>query len=226
MNLRENLATEERPRERLARYGVQSLTDAELLALLLGSGVKGRHAIALASDLLQATQGLRGLQRHTLNELLELRGLGMARACLLCASFELGQRTSLATLQDGEVVTDPQQIMDYCRQALSSLATEHCIGLWLDTHNRLIEKSELSRGTVNQTTVYTREVIAQAIRHRASGLIMAHNHPAGHAQPSAEDIELTRTLADALQHVDVQLLDHIIVAGPRTISLAQLGYTW
>lgn len=226
MTLRESLTADERPRERLTRLGPRALTDAELLALLLGSGVKGRNAIGVAVDLLELTNGLRGLQRCSLKDLQTVRGLGSARACLLLACFELGQRTSLSQIRSGEPVMDPDQIMDHCRVALSSLPIEHCIGLWLDMQNRLIDCTELSRGTINQTTVYTREVITEALKQHASGVIIAHNHPSGLAQPSPEDVTLTKALAQALSLVDVRLIDHIIVAGPHTVSLAQLGYTW
>jgi len=224
MTLRETIAPSERPRERLIRMGAQSLTDAELLALLLGSGVKGRNALAVANDILKNFDGLRGLQRQNITQLKKERGLGTARACLLTAAFELGLRASLAQIRTGEPLTRSDLVRNYCRAALSNRPIEHCIALLLDAQNRLIETQEVSRGTISQTQVYAREVARLALEHHASALILAHNHPSGLARPSAADIALTHELAQALALVDVALIDHLIVAGPHVISLAELGH--
>jgi DNA repair protein RadC len=224
MTLRETIAPSERPRERLMRLGAQSLTEAELLALLLGSGVKGHNALAVANDILSSLDGLRGLQRQTIAQLKKVRGLGTARACLLTAAFELGLRASLAQIRTGEPLTRSELVRNYCRAKLSNQPIEYCIALLLDAQNRLIEAREVSRGTISQTQVYAREVAKLALDHHASALILAHNHPSGLAQPSDADIALTRELSQALALVDVTLIDHLIVAGPRVISLAELGH--
>lgn len=224
MTLRESLTQNERPRERLARFGVQSLTDAELLALLIGSGVRGRHAIGMASDLLDRCGGLRGLQQQTVHQLKENKGLGPARASLLAAAFELGTRASLAELKKGLVLTQSTEVKQYCCRLLSHRTVEHCVALLLDTQHRLIHCEEVSQGTLTQAPVYVREIVKLALKHHASGLILAHNHPSGLARPSADDLELTRELARALHIIDVTLLDHLIVAGPQAVSLAELGY--
>ena len=224
MNLRKALAPDERPRERLMRLGPRALTDAELLALLIGSGRKGRNAVALANDILDSCGGVRGLQRQSIADFKRIPGLGPARACLLSAMFEIGLRASLSQIQTGEPLTRTDLVRDYCRAALSNLPVEHCIALLMDTQNRLIETEEISRGTVSQTAIYTREVVRLALQRHASAVILAHNHPSGQATPSQEDIELTKELAIALALVDVVLLDHLIVAGPQVVSLAQLGH--
>jgi len=224
MTLLETIAPSERPRERLMRLGAQSLTDAELLALLIGSGLKGRHALAVAHDILNTLDGLRGLQRQTIIQLKKVPGLGTARACLLTAAFELGLRASLAQIRTGELLTRSGLVRNYCRAALSNQPVEHCIALLLDTQNRLIDTREVSRGTISQTQVYVREVAKLALDHHASALILAHNHPSGLAKPSQADIAFTHELSQALALVDVTLIDHLIVAGPHVISLAELGH--
>lgn len=225
-SLRESLTPAERPRERLTQLGAKALTEAELLALLLGSGVKGRNAVGVANDLLESAGGLRGLQRLDLKSLASLKGVGPARACLLTAAFEIGERASLSAVRCGDPMQRPEQVKAYCRTALSNLPIEHCIGIWLDTRNHLIACDEFARGTLNQTTVYAREVVAQAIKHHACGLVLAHNHPAGSTDPSPDDIRLTKSLAQALELIDVFVIDHIIVAGPTVLSLREQGYSW
>jgi len=224
MTLRESLTQAERPRERLARLGAQALTDAELLALLIGSGLRGRHAVAVANDILGQCGGLRGLQQQTLHQLKKNKGVGPARASLLTAAFELGTRASLAQLKTGQSMNGSNEVKQYCRRLLSHLTVEHCAALLLDTQHRLIHCEEVSRGTLTQAPVYVREVVKLALKHHASAMILAHNHPSGLARPSADDLALTKELAHALHLVDVTLIDHLVVAGPQAVSLAELGY--
>lgn len=224
MRLCESLTPEERPRERLAKFGTSALTDAELVALLLGSGLKGRNAVGLAKDLLDNCGGLRGLQRKSVQELVRLKGLGPARASILAACFELGERASLSELVSGSAIGRVDEIHDHCRMLLSNKPIEHCIALLLNAQNQILDCKQLSKGTLTQTAIYPREVAKLALEHHASSVILAHNHPSGFAEPSPGDIMMTRSLADALAVVDIMLLDHIIVAGPKTISLYELGY--
>jgi len=223
MTLRESLTPDERPRERLAQLGPKSLTDAELLALLIGSGVRGRHAIGVAADILMQSGGLRGLQRQTLQQLQRTKGLGPARASVLTAVFELASRTSLEDLRAGQLLNRSEQVKAYCRTLLSHREVEHCVALLLDTQHRLIHCEEVSQGTLTQAPIYVREIVKLALKHHASGFIMAHNHPSGVAKPSQADLALTTELSHALQLVDVTFVDHLIVAGPQTASLAELG---
>lgn len=224
MHLRESLTPDERPRERLAKFGAKALTDAELVALLLGSGRKGCNAIGMANELLASCGGLRGLQRKSVKELKALKGLGPARASLLAACFEIGERASLSELISGQPVRQAKQIHDHCRRLLSNQPIEHCIALLLNAQNQILACKHVSRGTLTQTSVYPRELVKMALEHHASSVILAHNHPSGFAEPSPGDITMTQTLGQALALVDISLLDHIIVAGPRTISLFELGY--
>lgn len=224
MRLLESLTPDERPRERITKFGADSLTDAELVALLLGSGLKGRNAIGVANDLLQDCGGLRGLQRKSIAELKRIKGLGPARACVLAACFEIGERASLSDLVTGRSIVCADHIRDYCRKLLSNRPVEHCIALLLNAKNQILDCKQVSKGTLTQAAVYPREVVKLALDHNASAIILAHNHPSGSAEPSPGDIVMTRQLEEALEVVDVALLDHIIVAGPQTISLHELGY--
>lgn len=224
MRLLESLTPDERPRERIAKFGAKSLTDAELIALLLGSGLRGRNAIGVANDLLASCGGLRGLQRKTIKDLRQIRGLGLARASLLAACFEIGERASLSELVAGTTIQCADQIRSYCRKLLSHQPVEYCIAMLLNAQNQILDCKQISKGTVTQTAVYPREVVKLALEHHASSIILAHNHPSGLPEPSPGDIAMTRALAEALAVVDIALLDHIIVAGPRTISLHELGY--
>ncbi len=224
MRLLESLTPEERPRERITRFGAAALTDAELVALLLGSGLKGRNAIGVANDLLANCGGLRGLQRKSVQELKRIKGLGPARASVLAACFEIGVRASLSELVVGSPVLGPDHVRSHCRKLLSHEPIEHCIALLLNAQNRILDCKQVSKGTLTETAVYPREVVKLALEHNASSLILAHNHPSGFAEPSPGDVAMTKSLAEALAIVDVALLDHIIVAGPRTISLHELGY--
>jgi DNA repair protein RadC len=224
MTLRKSLTPDERPRERLAQLGTKALTDAELLALLIGSGIKGRHAIGVATDLLSVCGGLRGLQRQSVKQLTQLKGLGPARASLLAACFELAERTSLSEIRTGKALVSTTQVRDYCRTLLSNQPVECCIALLLNTQNQVIECQQIAQGTLSEAAVYPREVVKLALEHHAKGLILAHNHPSGSTQPSVADVSMTRCLIEALALVDVALLDHIIVAGPHTLSLMEQGY--
>ena len=224
MTLRESLTPEERPRERLAKFGAKALTDAELIALMLGSGLRGRTAIGVAADLLNQCGGLRGLQRQSSKTLTQYKGLGPARASVLAACFELAERTSLSELKARPSIEHPSQIADYCRVLLTNKSVEHCVAVLLDVQNQVIDCKILSCGTLTEAAVYPREVVKLALEYHASSLILAHNHPSGTPEPSPGDITMTQTLAEALALVDVTLLDHIIVAGPHTLSLREMGH--
>lgn len=224
MTLLDAIPPHERPRERLLAQGPVALTDAELLALLIGNGVRGKHAITLAAEILTGCRGVGGLPRLSLPDLQQTPGIGQAKACLLAAAFELGRRASLANLKNGAPLTSPEQVKDYCRVMLGHLPIEHCRAILLDSCNRILSDHEVSRGTLNETPIYPREVARLALRHHASAVILVHNHPSGVAQPSEADLYMTETLRRTLELIDILLLDHLIVAGPEVVSLAQLGH--
>lgn len=215
----------ERPRERLLALGAQALSSAELLAIFLRVGVRGRTAVDLARDLLARFDGsLSRLGAAPPRELAALPGLGPAKASQLAAVLELSRRALAEQMTAGELLSSPGAVRDWLRLKLGSLPHESFAVLWLDVRNRLIAYDELFRGTLNQASVHPREVVKQALAHNAAAAILAHNHPSGLAEPSPADELLTRSLRDALALVDVRLLDHFVVVGhANPFSFAERG---
>jgi DNA repair protein RadC len=211
------------PRERLLDHGPDALSDAELLAVLLRTGVAGCNAIDLGRALLARFGGLRGLFTAPAHELLTVAGVGPTKASQLLAALELSRRQLAEAITRTDALTQPDLVKRYCAATLAHRDIECCIALYLDTRNRLIGSEELARGTIDQAAVYPREVVRAALRHHASSVILAHNHPSGVAEPSRADENFTRCVRDALALVDIRLLDHIIVAGQTTVSLAERG---
>jgi DNA repair protein RadC len=215
----------ERPRERLLALGPQALSDAELLAIFLRVGVKGKSAVDLARDLLAYVDGsLARLTETPAKELAKLPGLGPAKATQLAATLELARRSLAEEMKGRDLLASPGAARDWLKLKLGGLAHEVFGALWLDAQNRLIGWDELFRGTLTQTSVYPREVVKQALTRNAAAVILAHNHPSGLTEPSAADEVLTRSLKEALGLVDVRVLDHFIVAGRATpLSFAERG---
>ncbi|OVZ54146.1 hypothetical protein CDO44_27225 [Pigmentiphaga sp. NML080357] len=222
-SLQAALPPEERPRERLLRHGPGVLTDAELLAVLLRTGTPGCNAVELGRRLLAEFGGLRGLLAASRDELRRVRGLGEVKAGQLQAILELARRELAETLSRGDALSNPGDVRRYCATTLAHRQVECCMALYLDARNRLITSELLSQGTLAQATVYPREIVRAALRHHAASVILAHNHPSGNPEPSQADEHLTRHVRNALALVDVRLLDHIIVAGRQTTSLAERG---
>ena len=215
----------ERPRERLLAHGPQALSDAELLAIFLRVGIKGKSAVDLARDLLVHFDGsLARLADASPNELAQLPGLGPAKAVQRAATLELARRALAETMRDRDLLGSPDAVRDWLRLKLGALPHEVFGALWLDAQNRLISWEELFRGTLTQTSVYPREVVKRALACNAAAAVFAHNHPSGAAEPSAADEMLTRNLKEALALVDVRVLDHFIVAGRAApLSFAERG---
>jgi DNA repair protein RadC len=213
----------ERPRERLLALGAAALTDCELLAIMLRSGVAGLPVLDLARELLARFGGVGGLLGAGVRDIRRQRGLGPARAAELKAMVELVRRALREEVAGRDVLTSPDAVRDYLRLALASLPYEVFMALFLDSQNRLLAACELFRGTLAQTSVYPREVVKAALAHNAAGVILAHNHPSGVAEPSRADELLTASLKQALALVDIRTLDHLIVAGPRVVSFAERG---
>ncbi|MCE1171971.1 MAG: DNA repair protein RadC [Azovibrio sp.] len=215
----------ERPRERLLRQGPQALSDAELLAIYLRVGIKGKSAVDLARELLERHGGsLCRLAAASMTELARTPGIGLAKAAQLQASFELSRRALREEIHQRNLMGSPNSVRDWLRLHLGQLPHEVFMALWLDAQNRLIAHEDLFRGTLTQTSVYPREVVKSALSHNAAAVIFAHNHPSGVSEPSQADQLLTRQLQEALTLVDVRLLDHFIVAGNQPpLSLAERG---
>lgn len=216
---------DQRPRERLLALGPAALADAELLAIFLRVGVKGMSAVDLARTLLaHFDDSIARLAAATPQELTRVNGIGPAKAAQLVATLELARRGLREELRQRATLGAPGAVRDWLRLKLASLPHEAFIALWLDAQNRLIADEELFRGTLTQTSVYPREVVKRALAHNAAGVILAHNHPSGLAEPSQADELLTQALKQALVLVDVRLLDHFIVAGNAPpLSFAERG---
>ncbi len=211
-----------RPRERLLAEGAEKLLDAELLAVLLRTGVRGRNAIELGADLLARFGSVTGLLSAGA-ALLEIKGLGPAKSAQLAAAIELARRALREELSERGALTSPGAVRDYLRAALGHRQLEVFVCIWLDAQHKVVGVEEAFRGTLTQTSVYPREIVKKALARNAAAVIFAHNHPSGVAQPSQADELLTRNLKEALALVEVKVLDHFIVAGNQAISFAERG---
>lgn len=213
----------ERPRERLLAQGPAALSDAELLAIFLRTGVAGKSALDLARELLDALGGLRGVLEAPLDRFAALNGLGPAKYAQLQAVLELARRHLEHQIKRDDCLTRPADTRRYLAARLRGHLHEVFACVFLDTRHRVLAFEELFRGTIDGASVHPREVVRRALAHNAAAVILAHNHPSGVAEPSTADEAITRTLRQALGLIDVRVLDHIIIAGPRTASLAELG---
>ena len=218
-----NLAVDERPRERLVSHGPAVLSNTELLALLLRTGVAGCSALELARDLLHRFGGLTALFGASVAQVAAVRGLGPAKAAELAAVVELVRRSLVEEAAAGDALTSPQAVRDYLRLTLRARPYEVFVGIFLDSQNRLLATEEMFRGTLAQTSVYPREVVKAALALNAAAVIFAHNHPSGVAEPSRADELLTQALKQALALVDIRTLDHFVVAGSHLVSFAERG---
>ncbi|HJT50554.1 MAG TPA: DNA repair protein RadC [Nitrosospira sp.] len=213
----------ERPREKLLKNGAVHLSDAELLAIFLRTGIAGKSAVDLARELLKSFQGLNGLFSADQNAFCQVPGMGPAKFAQLQAVLEMARRALEEKLKSGDTMSSPGSVRDYLRLSLQGKQHEVFIGIFLDAQNRTIATEELFRGTLTQTSVYPREVVKRALHHNAAAIIFAHNHPSGIAEPSHADEILTQSLKQALSLVDVRVLDHFIVGGGAAMSFAERG---
>jgi DNA repair protein RadC len=214
---------QERPRERLQAQGAGRLSDAELVAVCLRSGIRGKSAVELGRELIGRFGGLAGLLSANQRELAAVKGLGQAKSAQFAAVLELARRSLREDLREASALTSPGAVRDYLRLALGDRPHEVFVCLFLDAQHRVVSIEELFRGTLAQTSVYPREVVKAALAANAAAVIFAHNHPSGVAQPSQADELLTRQLRVALALVDIRVLDHFIVAGNQALSFAERG---
>jgi DNA repair protein RadC len=212
-----------RPREKLLAQGAGALADAELLALLLRTGTAGKSVLQLAGELIELGGGLAGLLHLEPAALVRVKGLGPAKRAELAAVLELARRSLAETMAQRPVFESPQQVKDYLRLSIGRLDHEVFALLFLDAQHRLIRRDDLFRGTLSQTSVYPREVVKRALELNAAAVVLAHNHPSGHAEPSRADEALTQTLRSALALVDVRVLDHLVVGRDAVVSFAERG---
>ena len=219
-----DLPVDMRPREKLIARGASALCDAELLALLLRTGLPGKNVLQFAREVLEHFDGIAGLLRASVDDLKTVKGLGgTAKRSQLVAVLELSRRAMAEQLRERAVFDSPEAVGLYLQLHLGSRPHEVFAALFLDAQHRLIVLEELFRGTLAETSVYPREVVVRALHHHAAAVVLAHNHPSGGVEPSRADEILTQTLKAALALVDVRVLDHVIVGAGRTLSMAQKG---
>jgi DNA repair protein RadC len=213
-----------RPREKLLARGPAALSDAELLALLLRTGIPGKNVLQMGQELLDTFGGVAGLLHTTAESLKRIKGLGgAAKRAQLVAVLELARRALAGQLKETTLFDTPQAVRDYLQLQLGSRPHEVFAILFLDSQHRLIALEELFRGTLTQTSVYPREVVTRTLALNAASVVLAHNHPSGSAQPSRADEALTQTLKAALALIDVRVLDHFVVTSNQAVSMAELG---
>ena len=213
----------ERPRERLLGEGAESLSDAELLAIFLRTGVRGKSAVDLARDLLSRFGGLRQLLAARRDEFCDAPGLGDAKFAQLQAVLEMGRRHLFEELERGTALLSPEDTTQFLRARMRDLPHEVFAVLFLDNRHRVIAFEEMFRGTIDGASVHPREVVRRSLQHNAAALILCHNHPSGVAEPSQADRRITARLSDALGLIDVRVLDHLIVGDQECCSMARRG---
>ena len=218
-----DLPLDERPREKLLAKGPDALSDAELVAILFRTGVRGRSAIDLARDVLGRCGSLSGLLGADRSVFDLVPGLGAAKYAQVQAVLEMSRRALRETIDRGTALSSPQAVRDYLRLKLHGKGHEVFVAVFLDAQNRVLAVEDLFRGTLTQTSVFPREIVKRALHFNAAAVIFAHNHPSGVAEPSRADEALTQTLKHTLALVDVKVLDHFVVGGDAAMSFAERG---
>ncbi len=214
---------DDRPREKMLARGAAALSDAELVAIFLRTGVRGKSAVDLAREVVTQFGSLSALCNADQNEFCAIHGLGQAKFVQLQAVLEMARRALREKLKQGVTLNTPHAVRDYLRLHLQHRPHEVFVGVFLDAQNRVLAVEDLFSGTLTQTSVYPREVVKSALRHNAAALIFAHNHPSGVAEPSRADELLTANLKRALALIDVKVLDHFVVGADSTMSFAERG---
>jgi DNA repair protein RadC len=214
---------DDQPREKLLAKGPGALSDAELLAIFLRIGVKGKSAVDLGRDILQRHGSLAALAGADRDAFCQIKGLGEAKYVQLQAVMEMARRALSQEIKAGVNLSSPHAVRDYLRLTLQYRPVEVFMAIFLDAQNHVIAADELFSGTLTQTSVYPREVVKNALKHNAAAVIFAHNHPSGLAEPSRADEVLTQALKQALGTVDVRVLDHFIVGNGSALSFAERG---
>lgn len=215
---------EDRPRERLIRQGAQSLSNQELIAILLRTGTKEESVLALANRVLNYFEKLHELKYATLEEIVSIKGIGEAKAVQLLAAIELGRRLSQKQIDGRYVIRSPQDAATFLMPDMSSLQQEHFVVLFLNVKNQILHKQTIFIGSLNSSIVHPREIFREAVKRSAASIICAHNHPSGVPTPSPEDIDVTKRLQEAGFIIGIELIDHLIIGDHQFISLKEKGY--
>lgn len=215
---------DERPRERFIQNGPQSLSNHELVAILLRTGTKDESVLQLSNRLLTHFEGLRLLKAATLEEMTEIKGIGSAKAIQILAAVEIGRRISNLSYNDRYVIRSPEDGAKYLMNDMRFLSQEHFVCLYLNTKNQVIHKQTVFIGSLNASIVHPREVFREALKRSAASVIAVHNHPSGDPAPSREDIEVTKRLVECGKIIGIDLLDHLIIGENKFVSLKEKGY--
>jgi len=214
---------DQKPREKLLARGAQALSEAELLAIVLRTGVKGKSAVDLGRELMQRFESLHGLLEADPERLQDVLGLGPAKTAHLLAVLAIAKRALAQEMQQRDCMSSPQAVREYLRLHLARRDREFFVALYLDAQNRVIKLEELFAGTLTQTSVFPRDVVRKGLECNAAAVIFAHNHPSGLSEPSRADELLTQALKQALALVDIKVLDHLVVGGESAMSFAERG---
>ena len=214
----------ERPRERFIREGAQSLSNQELIAILLRTGTKKESVLQLSERLIAHFDGLRMLKDATVEEITSINGIGEAKAIQLLAAVEIGRRVSNLCYTDRYIIRSPEDCANYCMNDMRFLTQEHFVCLYLNTKNQVLHKQTIFIGSLNASIVHPREVFKEAFRRSAASIICLHNHPSGDPTPSREDIDVTKRLMDCGKLMGIEVLDHLIIGEKKYVSLKEKGY--
>lgn len=215
---------EERPRERMIKYGATKLTNQELVAILLGTGTRNESVMDLANRVLMHFEGIKLLSEATIEELTAIRGIGNAKGISMLAAIELGRRIQQYQPADRYTIRSPEDGADYVMEEMRNLNQEHLVALFLNTKNEIIHQQTIFIGSLNASIVHPREIFREAVKRSAASVICAHNHPSGDPTPSKEDIHVTRRLVEAGKIMGIELLDHIVIGNQSYTSLKESGY--
>lgn len=218
-----DIPIEERPRERLLKYGAEVLSNSELLAILIRTGTKSESAIKLAQRIVGTNEGIRFVSSATVQELSQIKGIGGAKASQIKAAIELGRRLRNYRVDHKIVINKPEDAVDILMEDMRYLKKEHLRVIFLNTKNIIIEVKDLSIGSLSSSVVHPREIFSEAIRKSSSSIIVSHNHPSGDPTPSQEDINITRRLHEVGKLIGIDLLDHLIIGDGNYISLKEKG---
>jgi DNA repair protein RadC len=215
---------DERPRERFIQNGPESLSNHELIAILLRTGTKDESVLQLSNRLLTNFEGLRLLKAATLEELTEIKGIGQAKAIQILAAVEIGRRIANLNYTDRYVIRSPEDGANYVMNDMRFLTQEHFVCLYLNTKNQVLHKQTIFIGSLNASIVHPREVYREALKRSAASIIAIHNHPSGSPDPSREDIDVTKRLVECGKIIGIELLDHLIIGENKFVSLKEKGY--
>nr|WP_305037438.1 DNA repair protein RadC [Gracilibacillus salinarum] len=215
---------EDRPRERLLTFGPGHLSNQELLAILLGSGTRSENVHQLAETVLCHFEGLKMLKDVTIEELIQIKGIGQAKGVQILAAVEFGKRIQQFKEKEKYTIRSPEDGANYLMEEMSGLKQEHFVSMFLDTKNQIIHRQTIFIGSLNASIVHPREVYREAVKRSAASIICAHNHPSGDPSPSQEDIHVTKRLSESGKMIGIELLDHLIIGDHKFISLKEKGY--